>query len=60
MPECGDGRIIYGIEECDDSNLVSMDGCSTSCEVEEGWTCLNQPSVCTGSNCGNGNLDAGE
>ena len=28
---CGDGRII--IDECDDNNTVSGDGCSSACSV---------------------------
>lgn len=35
---CGDG--IKTIQECDDNNTVSGDGCSDVCEVEEGWTCV--------------------
>lgn len=31
---CGDG-IKAGIEECDDSNMVSNDGCSSLC-IDEG------------------------
>ncbi len=28
-----------GLEECDDSNLESGDGCSDTCEVEDGFVC---------------------
>jgi cysteine-rich repeat protein len=35
---CGDG-LNYGINECDDGNLESGDGCSNDCKVEPGWTC---------------------
>lgn len=37
---CGDGNLDPG-EQCDDSNLVSGDGCSSVCQLE------NQPPVCT-------------
>ncbi len=30
---CGDG-IIEGTEECDDGNIVSGDGCSSTCQIE--------------------------
>jgi fibro-slime domain-containing protein len=37
---CGDGIIIPGdIEECDDGNTKDDDGCSSTCTVEDGWTC---------------------
>ncbi|MCK5687883.1 DUF4215 domain-containing protein, partial [Myxococcota bacterium] len=40
-------------EGCDDGNNLWHDGCSVSCEKEEGWLCYNSPSVCS-SNCGDG------
>jgi cysteine-rich repeat protein len=33
-PECGDGNIEEGVEECDDGNTLSGDGCSSICEFE--------------------------
>ena len=45
IPTCGDG-VIEGGETCDDgfkANSLpnqSGDGCSTDCQVEEGWDCL--------------------
>jgi len=36
---CGDGRRVARTTECDDGNLVDGDGCSSSCKIEEGWTC---------------------
>lgn len=36
---CGDGRIITGVEECDDGNSVNGDGCSSSCTVESAHIC---------------------
>ncbi|MCP3166188.1 tandem-95 repeat protein [Myxococcus qinghaiensis] len=44
-PFCGDG-VIAGAEICDDDNQLSGDGCSSVCEVEPGYTCTGQPSVC--------------
>ncbi|MDP2339482.1 MAG: hypothetical protein Q8O67_00880 [Deltaproteobacteria bacterium] len=43
---CGDGA-IDGSETCDDTNTTSADGCSSSCLVEAGFTCVGQPSVCS-------------
>jgi len=33
--DCGDGRIDAG-EQCDDGNVVGLDGCSSSCTFEPG------------------------
>jgi cysteine-rich repeat protein len=41
---CGDGA-VDGVEQCDDGNLVSGDGCSNQCTLEK---------------CGNGVRDIGE
>jgi len=43
---CGNGVIQTG-ETCDDNNINSGDGCSASCTIESGYTCVGQPSVCT-------------
>jgi cysteine-rich repeat protein len=45
---CGNGILNTG-EGCDDSGAVSGDGCSSSCQVESGWSCSGTPSVCTES-----------
>ncbi|NTX63199.1 DUF4215 domain-containing protein [Myxococcus sp. CA051A] len=45
-PFCGDG-VLGGVEVCDDGNQLSGDGCSIVCQVEPGYTCAGQPSVCT-------------
>lgn len=45
-PLCGDG-VLGGLEICDDANQLSGDGCNSVCEVEPGYTCTGQPSVCT-------------
>ncbi|MFP3881615.1 MAG: myxococcus cysteine-rich repeat containing protein [Actinomycetota bacterium] len=44
----GDGIIDQG-EECDDGNLADGDGCSSTGQIEPGWTCEGEPSVCTES-----------
>jgi cysteine-rich repeat protein len=47
-PGCGDGKLDSG-EACDDGNTRAGDGCSASCTVEPGWSCVS--GVC-GWNCG--------
>ena len=34
---CGDG--LKFVSDCDDGNNVDGDGCSSTCEIEQGWTC---------------------
>jgi cysteine-rich repeat protein len=36
---CGNGYRM-GLEQCDDGNLVSGDGCSSNCTIEVGWECF--------------------
>ena len=39
---CGDGSFethTDPVEECDDGNLVSGDGCNDSCTVENDYSC---------------------
>uniref|UniRef100_A0A673GA85 Pappalysin-2-like n=1 Tax=Sinocyclocheilus rhinocerous TaxID=307959 RepID=A0A673GA85_9TELE len=33
-------------EDCDDENLLDGDGCSKKCQVEPGFKCHGQPSLC--------------
>src|SRR5262249_22366838 len=49
---CGNG-VVSADEQCDDGNAIGGDGCSASCEIETGWTCNGNPSLCTAS-CGDG------
>ncbi|MFH0770318.1 MAG: S8 family serine peptidase [Candidatus Peregrinibacteria bacterium] len=48
---CGNGRIdvqsaCYRGEACDDGDGEEGDGCSAACDVEPGWMCNGEPSVC--------------
>ena len=36
---CGTGHNHLGTKQCDDGNVVSGDGCSSSCEIEAGYEC---------------------
>ena len=45
LENCGDG-FIEGLEECDDGDTSSGDGCDSSCQIEENWVCSGEPSVC--------------
>ena len=57
---CGNGLVESG-EGCDDGNTSNGDGCDAGCNVELGYQCTGQPSVCQQiSTCGNGILEMGE
>ena len=57
---CGNG-ILEGLEGCDDGNTLDGDGCTSTCEVELGFACTGEPSVCEFVGyCGDGVLQAGE
>ncbi|WP_158627253.1 FG-GAP-like repeat-containing protein [Corallococcus sp. AB045] len=43
---CGDG-VLSGFEVCDDGNQLSGDGCNSVCQLEPGYTCTGEPTVCT-------------
>jgi len=49
---CGDG-LVDPAEACDDGNADDGDGCSMMCELEEGFLCQGQPTVCFAV-CGDG------
>ena len=40
-PICGDGKNIpwSALDECDDNNTISGDGCSANCTIEAGFKC---------------------
>jgi cysteine-rich repeat protein len=48
MSLCGNGSIDPG-EHCDDGNSSSMDGCTTSCTLNDDG--IGAPCACTGSEC---------
>ena len=53
FPVCGDGILLFGLEECDDGNAPSA-GCSASCNREPGYNCTTtSPSICN-PRCGDG------
>lgn len=39
--------------ECEDWNDKDEDGCSTLCQIEKGWSCDQDPSICKPI-CGDG------
>lgn len=46
-PYCGDGKVERSMGEmCDDGDLLNGDGCSGACELEEGFNCAGEPSLC--------------
>jgi uncharacterized protein (TIGR03382 family) len=60
LETCGDGVIDTG-EECDDSNTTAGDGCGSDCQIEQGFECTGEPSVCTAlPECGDGTADPNE
>lgn len=46
---CGDG-VLSGREACDDANQLPGDGCDPSCQVESGFLCSGEPSLCADVN----------
>ena len=57
---CGDG-VITSNEVCDDKNTVGEDGCSATCQLEEGWECPVAGDPCVKLKidyCANGTLEA--
>jgi MYXO-CTERM domain-containing protein len=57
--QCGNGNKHFN-ENCDDGDVMNGDGCSSTCAIEMGWTCMGNPSVCTFGGCGDGTLEPGE
>ncbi len=58
-PFCGDG-VKNGPEACDDGNQTSGDGCSASCTVEAGFTCVGSAPTRCSPVCGDGLVVTGE
>jgi cysteine-rich repeat protein len=42
---CGNGLIEVG-EQCDDLGTTGGDGCNSVCQIESGYSCSGEPSVC--------------
>ncbi|MCH2110718.1 MAG: DUF4215 domain-containing protein [Polyangiaceae bacterium] len=61
---CGDRIAQDGFETCDDGNRLNGDGCSSICEIEEGFTCEHSPVIGEVTSCrpicGDGILALGE
>ena len=56
---CGDG-MVESVEECDDGNLVSGDGCDIDCLLEDGYACPGAGGSCHVSVCGDGVAEGSE
>jgi fibro-slime domain-containing protein len=56
---CGDGA-VEGLEECDDGNAVSGDGCSADCRFEDGFVCDVEGQSCRRTICGDGLVEGTE
>ena len=50
---CGNGTKA-GAEQCDDGNVLSNDGCSSTCKIEKNFKCPTPGSPCVAAVCGNG------
>jgi cysteine-rich repeat protein len=62
ISSCGNG-VQECVEDCDDNNTLSGDGCSSSCMREPGWVCSEQaaaPTVCWQCSCGDGIVECEE
>jgi cysteine-rich repeat protein len=55
---CGNG-VVTSSEACDDRNAADGDGCSVLCQIEDGWACAGQPSICSPI-CGDGKVRGSE
>jgi cysteine-rich repeat protein len=55
---CGNGIVDASLGEvCDDGDLDAIvDGCNQACQIDAGFTCVNQPSECAAT-CGDTILD---
>ena len=73
--KCGDGiTVLYVAGKCDDGNIFNGDGCSSTCDVENGWACAGGNLVTAdtcweicgdgknagGVECDDGNLNNGD
>jgi cysteine-rich repeat protein len=53
----GGGSGTWVFETCDDGNVSSGDGCSASCDVEDGFICDRPGEPCREPRCGDGFVD---
>jgi uncharacterized protein (TIGR03382 family) len=61
VTSCGNGVVDAG-EDCDDGNHATGDGCSATCHVEAGYTCVDAaglPAACR-TTCGDGIIAGSE
>ena len=57
---CGNGS-LDGIEECDDGNTKSGDGCTAECRLETDWKCPTPGQACVSTVvCGDGLITGNE
>jgi cysteine-rich repeat protein len=57
---CGNGKLEL-LEQCDDGNTVSGDGCNRICQVEDHWECPSPGQPCVDlARCGDGTLTSDE
>ncbi|MBQ9394201.1 MAG: DUF4215 domain-containing protein [Proteobacteria bacterium] len=56
--KCGDYELNEG-EQCDDGGKDDGDGCSSTCQIEDGWMCPDY-SNCVKIGCGDGYVNNGE
>ena len=61
MSRCGNGVLEPG-EQCDDGNILSGDGCSSNCQLEDPIDpCLSHPSLCViATVCGDSRVTSNE
>lgn len=58
-PVCGNSILEAG-EACDDGNGLGGDGCSATCQIEDGWTCTAPIPPTSGTNViDDGSFEAG-
>jgi cysteine-rich repeat protein len=55
---CGDALLDAG-ETCDDGNLMNGDGCSSSCQIEPGFQCIDPVPPGSGNVVADGSFEAG-
>ena len=55
---CGNGT-IEGTDVCDDNDTTTGDGCNDTCQIETGYSCDGEPSICVPV-CGDGLIIAPE